>query len=261
MSNFNNEKTNDELLIAKVTDQYDFCISKNKITYTDFMQINEKSLINKYLVSKHINNYFWYGGINDAEREILIFYPDKLTKDMAFKNIDTILSCVHIELPNEIQMEHREFLSGIMKMGIVREKFGDIIVRNNGADIIAFVDTAEYFKNNLNLLTRFQKATITIKPLSSLEQKEITFIDIDIIVSSIRLDNIVAELCHCSRSHAQNILKEQRVFVDGILEVKDSKKINISSIITIRGKGKFIFENTNGNTKSNRIKLIFKKYN
>ncbi len=261
MSNFNKEKTDEELLIAKVEDQYDFCISKNKITYTDFMQIAEKSLINKHLLTHHINNYIWCGGINDAEREILLFYPNKLTKEMALKNIDAILSCVHIELPNDVQMEHREFLSGIMKMGIIREKFGDIIVRNNGADIIAFNETADYFVNNLPLLTRFQKAVITKTSLANLEQKEITFIDINIIVSSIRLDNIVAELCHCSRSHAQNILKEQRVFVNGILEIKDSKKINVGSTITIRGKGKFIFDSTCGNTKSNREKLLFKKYN
>jgi len=261
MSNFNKEKNNEELLIAKTMDQYDFCISKNKITYTDFMQINEKSLINKYLIQNHINNYIWFGGINDADREILIFYPTKLTKEMALSNIDTILSCVHIELPSEIQMEHREFLSGIMKLGIVREKFGDIIIRETGADIIAFCDTADYFLNNLPLLTRFQKSTITKIPITNLEQKQVTFIDINIIVSSIRLDNIVAELCHCSRSHAQNILKEQRVFVDGVLELKDSKKINIGSIITIRGKGKFIFDSTCGNTKSGREKLLFKKYN
>ena len=261
MSNYNKEKTEEELILAKVQDQYKFSITKNKVTYTDFMQLAEKSLITKYINQEHINNCFWYGGLNNTEREILIFYPEKLSKELVLKSINSILNYVHIELPKDNHMEHREFLSGIMKLGIIREKFGDIIIRKNGADIIAFCDIAEYFSNNLKLLTRFQKATITMHNITDLQEKEVSFEEINIIVSSIRLDNIVAELSHSSRSNAQDIIKEQRVFINGILELKDSKTMQIGDTITIRGKGKFIFYNTNGNTKSNRIKLIFKKYN
>ena len=63
-----------------------------------------------------------------------------------------------------------------------------------------------------------------------------------IIVTSMRLDNFVSELARCSRSRADEILNEQRVFVNYEPETKFSKKINVGVIITIRGKGKFVVE-------------------
>ncbi len=260
MSNYNNEKLEKDFLISKICDQYRLCNGKNKITYTDFMQLAEKSTAIKYINQEHIKNCFWYGGIENADREILIFYPEKLSKELVMKKIDTILSCVHIELPKEIKMEHREYLSGIMKLGIVREKFGDIIIHDNTADIIAFGDIAEYFVNNLPLLTRFQKAKITLQSINQIALKETKFEEVTIIVSSIRLDNIVSELSHCSRNQAQTMLFEQRIFVNGICEMKDSKKVLLSDIITIRGKGKFIFDSIIGTTKSNKSRLKFLKY-
>lgn len=257
---FNNEKKDEELLIAKVNDKLHFCNSKNKISYTDFMQLNEKSVVSKYLVQNRITNYFWYGGINDADREICIFYPDKLSKDIVMSTIDQIVRCVYIKLPNNNHMEHREYLSGIMKLGIAREKFGDIIVRSNGADIISFASISQYFVDELPKLTRFQKAIIEEKSVNEIELKSIDFKELTIIVSSLRLDNIVSELCHCSRNGAQIILKENRVFIDGICIIKESKKVEVGSTITIRGKGKFVFDEIDGNTKSNRLKQKFRKY-
>ena len=47
---------------------------------------------------------------------------------MIEKNYGKILEVIRIKLPNNIKYEHREFLSGIMKLGIKREKIGDIII-------------------------------------------------------------------------------------------------------------------------------------
>ena len=49
------------------------------------------------------------------------------------ENYTNILDIIRIELPNNVVYEHREYLSGIMKLGLKREKFGDIIVTEYGA--------------------------------------------------------------------------------------------------------------------------------
>jgi RNA-binding protein YlmH len=179
---------------------------------------------------------------------------------MARKNFSNILSVVRINLPVGQSYEHREYLSGIMKLGIKREKFGDIIVRENGADIIALKEIAEYFVQNLKDLTRFQKSEIYLSSIDSLEQKENKFEEIKVIVPSIRLDNFVSELAHCSRGKAQEMLVSGRVFINGVNEFKDSKKLQLGDVITIRGKGKFIFESIEGNTRNDRTILKIKKY-
>ena len=54
------KKEEDKLLIAKIEDKIRFCNSKNKITYTDFMQLNEKSLAKKILNDKKLFLFWWY---------------------------------------------------------------------------------------------------------------------------------------------------------------------------------------------------------
>lgn len=253
---------NDEnkLLIAKVIDKYEFAKTRNKITYTDFLNISEISVIKKILKEENVPNYIFYGVKAEPDRSILIFYPEKFSIDMIEKNYEKILEIIRIRLPSNISYEHREFLSGIMKLGIKREKFGDIIVTDFGADVIVLSEISNILLNDLKQLTRFKKSEISIENIKNLSYCEVEFENLNIIVSSIRLDNFVAELAKCSRGNAETIIKEGKVFINSINEFKDSKKINIGDIITIRGKGKFIFDSIEKETKSGRLLINIKKY-
>lgn len=249
-----------KLLIAKVIDKFEFSKTKNKITYTDFLNMAETSVVKKYLKENKINNFVFYGGREEADRNILIFYPEKISLEMLEKNYEKILEVIRIKLPNGIKYEHREFLSGIMKIGIKREKFGDIVVTDFGADIISLSEVSKYLVDGLKDLTRFKKSEIKVENIKELKVIKNEFEDINIIVSSIRLDNFVSELARCSRTNAQEIIKEGRVFINQINEYKDDKKVNINDIITIRGKGKFIFSGIEKETKSGRLLINMKKY-
>ena len=249
-----------KLLIAKVIDKYEFSKTKNKITYTDFLNISEISVVKKLLKEEKIQNYIIYGGKEETDRSLLIFYPEKFSKEMVEKNFEKIFEVIRIKLPNNIKYEHREFLSGIMKLGIIREKFGDIIVTDFGADIIVLSEISKILLNDLKTLTRFRKSEITIQSIKDLSLLENEYEDINIIVSSIRLDNFVAELANCSRNNSEEIINEGRVFINSINEFKASKKINVNDIITIRGKGKFIFDGIEKETRSGRYLLNMRKY-
>ena len=249
-----------KLLVAKVIDKYEFSITKNKIVYTDFLNMAEISEIKKILKEENVSNYIFYGGKEETDRSLLIFYPEKFSEEMVIKNYEKIFKVIRIELPNNIKYEHREFLSGLMKLGIKREKIGDIIVTDYGADIIALNEISEILVNDLKLLTRFRKSNIFVIDLHELAETKTEFEELSIIVSSIRLDNFVAELARCSRTNAEELINQGRVFINSINEFKNSKKININDIITIRGKGKFIFDGIEKETRSGRYLLNMRKY-
>ena len=249
-----------KLLIAKLIDKYEFSKTKNKITYTDFLNISEISVVKRVLKEEKIQNYIIYGGKEETDRSLVIFYPEKFSEEMVEKNFEKIFEVIRIKLPNNIKYEHREFLSGIMKLGIVREKFGDIIVTDFGADIIVLSEISNILLNDLKTLTRFRKSEITIESINDLSLIENEYEDINIIVSSIRLDNFVAELANCSRNNSEEIINEGKVFINSIIEFKASKKINVNDIITIRGKGKFIFDGIEKETRSGRYLLNMRKY-
>ena len=253
------QKDEDKILIAKILDKLKFAQSRNKLESTDFLDLRQQSIIREMLELRRYDNYIFFGGYDDAERNIVAFSSN--LEYINQEEINNLLSIIRITLPNNLQgqYEHRIYLGGLMKLGIKREKIGDIIVRNDGADIIVKQDLAEYLKDNLKGLTRFQKSNIEIHKIDELiyikPKKEI----IKINIPSMRLDCIVGELARCSRNDANKILEAERVFVNFKEEIRPSKNIVDGDYITIRGKGRFKINKILGTTKSGRISLEIEK--
>ena len=109
-------------------------------------------------------------------------------------------------------------------------------------------------------LTRFENSKISITEISNLKKKEIKIENIEIIVPSLRLDNIVSDLARTSRSKASQIIAQERVFINGKNETKVSKQVKLGDIITIRGKGRFIIKDFKGTTRSGRTVVLIEKY-
>ena len=160
INKYKNEK--DRLLISKVMDKIRFCETKNKIQTTDFLDEMEQKLLENFLKSQKISNYFFTGGFEEAERKILVIYPEKLTDIIRNINLNEYINCIRIQLPNEMQGEytHRNYLGGLMKLGISREKIGDILVEENGADILVMSEMLKFLITNISSLTRFSKSRV-----------------------------------------------------------------------------------------------------
>lgn len=118
----------DELLISKIKDKIKFCATRNNIENTDFLNIHEKEVAKKVLIENSVNNYFFFGGYENSEREMLFLYPEKIEENIARNTIDKYILIIRITLPKVENYSHREYLGGIMKLGVDRKKVGDIIV-------------------------------------------------------------------------------------------------------------------------------------
>lgn len=249
-------------LYANVKDKIKLAKKRNKIQNTQFYTINEKMLIEKELKIEKEQNYFFFGGYVDSEREILIVYPEKFNEEIAKNNLTNILKCIRIVLPNELigKYNHSSYLGSLMKIGLERERFGDIICFESEAYILVLNENAEYIKESLRNLVKFKKAQIDVINIEEIKIKPREFEEIKIIIPSNRLDNFVAELSKSSRGKAEEYILGERVLVNNITELKNSKKIKIGDIITIRGKGKFIIEEFIGTNKKEKEMYLVKKY-
>jgi len=181
----------------------------------------------------------------------LVLYPDKLEKDIVMKNIDDIINCIKIEIPNEIkgELKHKDYLGTLMSFGLARERIGDIIVYDNRAYIIVMKENAEYIKNSLKQERKFKKAKIQIVDLFKIETKPIEYDSINILVSSLRLDNVISEILKTSRKVAQQYLEEEKVTINYLQETKSNKFVKEKDLLVIRGQGKYIIESFLGKNK------------
>ena len=253
----------EKILMAKVMDKIEFTLNRNTIENTDFLDLYQKELVKDLLRNIKFSNYTFWGGSETAEREILILYPEKLEGILKREDVaEKLLSIVNVNLPNELKGEynHRDYLGAIIKLGVKREKVGDIFVRNDGADIIVLKEIEEYLLTNLGQLTRFGKSQIDIKDIKDLEEIETITQKVQVIIPQMRLDCIVSESIRCSRAKASEIIKQERVFVNHKLETKNSKLLKEQDMITIRGKGRFKINTILSRTKKDKIVLEIEKY-
>jgi RNA-binding protein YlmH len=146
-----------------------------------------------------------------------------------------------------------------MGLGIKREMIGDILVRENGADIVIISEMGEYLLYNYEKAGRTSlKAEVVsigeiIIPENRFEEKRDT-------VASLRLDNLVASAFSLSRGKAADAITGGIVFVNGLQSDKPDRQIKEGDKLVLRGKGKVLLKAVGGVTRKDRISIVLHKY-
>lgn len=251
----------ERLLVSKIFDKISLTEKQNRVQITDFLSPVALRVSKDVLQMLDYKKFKIYGGIENADRNVIVFYPDKLEEVFEQDRFDynSVFSCIRISNCSE-NYEHKIYLGGCIKLGVKREKIGDIIVFEYGADIIINKDIEKFLLSNLQELNRFKNAKIEVIKLSEITEKIQKYKDMKVIVSSLRLDNVVAEFAGTSRSKALEMLNQDRVFINYKNETKATKLVVEKDVITIRGKGKFIIDKIEGNTRSGKTVVLVKKF-
>ena len=260
-------KEEDKILVAKILDKIQYASQKNQIQTTDFLDGYQQKIAQKVLQQVKYQEGIFYGGYEEAERKMLFLFPEKLfallkEKLQEDKMIQKEMKAITIKLPNDLKgkYRHRDYLSGIMKLGIKREKIGDILVREDGADILVQEEMLTYLLSNLSELTRFQKAEILAKEISEIEVVPIQLEEITILVSQLRLDVVVSELVHTSRTKVEEIIMQERVLVNYETKTKNATMLQVGDLLTIRGKGKFKVGEVICQTTKGKLRVKVERY-
>ena len=261
INKFTNE--DDNFLVSKILDKIQYTIQYNKITTTNFLNLSEQNTVQAMMNYIKINTYVFFGAYPKSERKLAFFYPEKFNHAIVESNFKNFISVIRITLPKDLHSKysHKQYLGGLMKLGIEREKIGDILVFNNGADIIISKDISTYILDNLHTLTRFKSSDFELLDYTNIRGPNFKYEELKIIIPSLRLDTIIAALIHVSRNEACKLIVSEKIFVNFQLQSKSTKLIKENDIITIRGKGRFNIVQILGNTKKGNIIVKILKAN
>ena len=138
-----------------------------------------------------------------------------------------------------------------MGLGIRREVLGDIIVSGNCGYLFCLDTISEYIIDNL---TQVRHTTVKCElteniPTDVLPQPEYR----ELIVSSERLDVIIAAIYNMSRSQVLPIFHTEKVFVNGVVKQSPSVIVSAYDKISVRGFGRFIYRGVLRTTKKDRL--------
>ena len=145
-----------------------------------------------------------------------------------------------------------------MNLGVDRSKLGDIVICEDKYFLICEESMAPYFMENLD---KIRHTLVKLSPVSAdaLGQQQ-KFEEKDGIITSNRLDSMIACVYKFSRSQALEFFKAEKVFVNGKCVQNPSYRCKEADIISVRGYGRFVFEREMGETNKGRMKVRYKLY-
>lgn len=155
-------------------------------------------------------------------------------------------------------LSHRDYLGAIMNLGIKREVLGDILIKDKRAYVFCLDEIADYLCSEL---TRIKHTSIKISKIEGdIPELERKLEDFDILITSPRIDAVVAALTKLSRSQASLLFREKKVLVNNRTCENNSMMLKESCTLSIRGYGKFIYIGEGGRTKKDRVFVKMRKY-
>lgn len=249
----------EKYLLARVLDKLEESEKKNILTFTRFLNEQQKILVGNILRNSEHSRHHFFGGYQDARRAVLIFLPDYLELEHIMDDKFCPVSLIRIEYSPNITLSNRDFLGSLMGTGIIRETVGDILVGDGSCDIVVLKEIAPYLLANVESVGRVKiKAyPASLKILKIPEEKYLLIQDT---VASLRLDNVVSSGFSLSRSKAGEFIKAGRVSFNSLECTKLDKPVNEGDAIALRGKGKINIQNIGNKTKKGRTVIIVKKY-
>lgn len=245
------------LAMRNLLDKIERVMAYHKEEYTDFYDPHRRKLCYSILNRFSDINYHEEGGYEEAERKAVIIYPSYLQKEHVNNPVGSIEIIPKYEYTN---LNHRDYLGGLVSLGIDRSKIGDILVHDFYAHVILEERIIDYILLNINKIGR-ESVQIRRIDLSSIKKSKLEFRMKIANVASLRVDNIISSVFNMSRSESIKIIRQGRLKVNWKPVVQSSYKIVEGDIISLRRKGKFMIDEVLGNTKKGRIKIKLKIYN
>ena len=245
----------DEALAARLLDLAEKADKQGRFGLSEFLDpygLAMAETIAAYFPRVHVNAN---GGYENAERARAVFVSEDFPGEP-----DCKLAAVAVKWDKRYyQLSHRDVLGAIMGLGCKRELFGDIVMVDEGCQVILDKASLPYFMSNLLSIGAAQVTTEEI-PLEALQPKEERIKEIRATVAALRLDAVAAAGYGVSRSKMTEEIKGQGIKLN-FREVKNAAQtVKEGDVISFRGRGRVEVASVNGTTKKGRTSLLLKRY-
>ena len=243
----------EEIFSSRIEDLFSMCDRKNIPKFSGFLDLRQQKIADVTACGIDFSAFSFYGGYQDAERKMFGVFPDYVTER------EEEFPICYLEVVHSRPLNHRDFLGSLMSLGIKREIVGDILVGEEKSYIIVQDAMSQHIIDSLSKI-----GNVGIK-IRKCEQSDIAlsdnrFEECSEIVSSMRLDCVIAALISKSRAEAARFVEGERVSVNHEIITSGSKQLCAGDVVSVRSFGKFIIGECNAKTKKGRLVLNYKKY-
>ena len=237
-----------EFFLKRIRELANLSYQRDIVTFSDFLNLNEQNMVSSLKQQFPQVVMETFGGYDNAERQMVAFHPDALAFTWEYP-----IDCLKIE-PKAIKfsenLSHRDYMGALLNLGVDRSVIGDIIVQENAAWFFCQSKMTEFFLENL---CRVRHTNILITKVNDPEEFPHPNLEsINGTCASVRLDSLIALAFKASRSSMVSYIESGQVFVNGKLITSNGYEPKEGDIVSVRGKGRFIFDGVSHQTKKGR---------
>lgn len=200
--------------------------------------MNLKGKLNK-------NQYKIYSPTKDSEK--VIFYNKK----------EPNISLYEIETSNKLR--HQEILGSLFNLNIDESMFGDIIIDNDHYYVFINNFIEDYFISNFNKVGKYN-ISLNKLDIDYLKDYERNYEQIELIVTSLRIDTVISRIIHTNRDSIKDKIKDKDIYLNHEPLKKIDYKLKEGDIFSIRKFGKYKFVKISNTTKKDNFVILVFKY-
>ena len=193
----------------------------------------------------HKNEYKIYSPLEESSK--LILYKDELP------------NIILLKINSKVKLRHQDIMGTIYSLGVKEDTFGDIFKIGDTFYFFCLEELKDYFKYNLTSIKNnsvvLEEVDLSIKDLYTPE-----FEEIKLIVSSLRIDNVISTLINRSRGNIEDLINNKDINLNYSTEFKMTRLLSPGDIFSVRRYGKYKFKEIVTETKKNKLVIIIQKY-
>ncbi len=224
-----------------------------------------------YLVEKNLNKLDNTGSTFFLDPKEQKMVKSKLKKEMykefkCFKDAEKVIlyrdktpDVLLYEISSKQEIRHQDILGCMYFLNISPEMFGDIVSYNDKFYIYILKLFENYFVTNF---TKVRNSSVSLKKvdLNYLDDYERSYEEIELIVSSLRIDTIISNLIHCNRNMIKDKIKDKEIMLNHDLLTNVSYQLKEDDTFSIRRFGKYKYIGIIKNTKKDNYIIKCLKY-
>ncbi|WP_153731216.1 YlmH family RNA-binding protein [Sporosarcina obsidiansis] len=192
------------------------------------------------------------GGFPNAERKRALIYPDYYIPSTD----DFQISLYQLHYPQKfVTLKHSQLLGSLLSVGIDRSRFGDIQMMEEVVQFAIATEVSDYIHVNF---THVGKIKVSVQPVlvDDVIDVQEEWTEEMHIISSLRLDTIVASITNCSRAKASSLIKGEKVKVNWAMIDQQAFEVEEHDVLSVRGFGRYKIISIEGRTRKDKIRVV-----
>lgn len=227
---------------------------KGLTRFTRFLDPAETELC-RHLARQYDAGFSAWGGYDQAERVVGCFSP-------AGEEMDTAqypVVCLHSRYsPKFCSITHRDLLGSFMALGLTRSCAGDMIIAGTDIYLFAHAQTADFIAQSMKSAGKAPLGFHALTETPQMPEPEGT--RFSAVVSSLRLDAVLAAAYRLSRSEAADSIRAGLVKVNYLACDRVDLPLQEGALLSMRGRGRVRLLSVDGTTRKQRIGITMFRY-